>query len=71
MDWLSIRYPRYIKLFNAVREGFAEEVYTWQALYVKRNRDNYKDTLISIVEKKGTQALIYAHINKFKKTLNT
>jgi hypothetical protein len=54
IDWLSIRYPRYIKLFNTAKEGFAEEVYTWQALYIKRNRDNCEDTLISMVEKKGT-----------------
>ena len=65
-----MRYPKYVKLFNAAKEGFTEEVYTWQALYIKRNRDNCKDTLIGIVEKKGTQALIYAHIDKFKKTLN-
>ena len=70
MDWLLIRYPRYVELFNAAKEGFTEEVYTWQVLYVKRNRDNCEDTLISIVEKKGTQALIYMYINKFKKTLN-
>ena len=49
-----MRYPKYIKLFNTVKEGFVEEVYTWQALYIKRNRDNCEDTLISIVEKKGT-----------------
>ena len=49
-----MRYPKYVKLFNAAKEGFMEEVYTQQALYIKRNRDNYKDTLIGIVEKKGT-----------------
>jgi len=64
-----MRYPKYVELFNVAKEGFAEEVYIWQALYIKRNRDNYKDTLIGIVEKKGTRALIYAHINEFKKTL--
>jgi len=69
MDWLSIRYPKYVKLFNIAKEGFAEEVYIWQALYIKRNRDNCKDTLIGMVEKKGTRALIYAHIDEFKKTL--
>ena len=65
-----MRYPRYIQLFNAAKEGFIKEVYTWQVLYVKRGRDNCEDTLISIVEKKGTQALIYTHINEFKKTLD-
>ena len=54
MDWLSMRYPKYVELFDAAKEGFAEEVYTWQALYIKRNRDNCEDTLIGIVKKKGT-----------------
>jgi hypothetical protein len=66
-----MRYPKYVELFDAAKEGFAEEVYIWQALYIKRNRDNCKDMLIGIVEKKGTRALIYAYINKFKKTINT
>ena len=48
-----MRYPKYVKWFNAAKEGFTEEVYTWQALYIKRNRDNCKETLISMVERKG------------------
>ena len=54
MDWLSMRYPKYVKLFNTAKEGFAEEVYIWQALYIKRNRDNCEDMLIGIIKKKGT-----------------
>ena len=46
-------YPKYVKWFNIAKEGFVEEVYIWQALYIKRNRDNYEETLISIVERKG------------------
>ena len=64
-----MRYPKYVKWFNAAKEGFAEEVYIWQALYIKRNRDNCEETLIGMVERKGIQALIYAHIEEFKKTL--
>ena len=65
-----MRYPNSTAYFNAAKIGFAKEAYSWVVLKANSKKESLEDCIVNIVEKRGTRATIFMHLNNFKKLLS-
>ena len=70
IDWLAMRYPNSAAYFNIAKIGFAKEAYNWVVLKANSKKELLEDRIINMVEKRGTRATIFMHLNDFKKSLS-